>query len=154
MISGWNVNGSYNLNSGTPLTARILGNISNNSGTGSNQSERPDSTGISPALPGDERATGRFFNTLAFAIPAPGMFGNAARYTIPGPGTNLLNLSLRKSFRLDDNNRRIEFRWLVTNVLNHPNFSGVGTVVNALNFGRVTGAGSMRQIELHLRINF
>ena len=82
------------------------------------------------------------------------MFGNAGRYTIPGPGTNLLNLSLRKSFRLDDNNRRIEFRWLVTNVLNHPNFSGVGTVVNALNFGRVTGGGSMRQIQLHLRINF
>ena len=153
-ISGWNINGSYSLNTGTPLTARILGNISNNSGSGSNQSERPDSTGISSALPGDERTTGHFFNTQAFAIPAPGVFGNAGRYTIPGPGTNLLNLSLRKSFRLDDNNRRIEFRWLVTNVLNHPNFSGVGTVVNALNFGRVTGGGSMRQIQLHLRINF
>ena len=36
-----------------PMTARILGNVSNNSGTGSNSSERPDSTGAPVAPPFD-----------------------------------------------------------------------------------------------------
>ena len=154
LVGGWSLNGTYQLYSGMPMTARILGNVSNNSGTGSNSSERPDSTGAPVALAGDERTTARYFNTLAFAIPAPGLFGNAGRYTITGPGSNLVNLSLRKSFRLDDNNRRLELRWQVTNVLNHPNFAGIGTTINALDFGRVTSAGSMRQIELNLRVSF
>lgn len=153
-VSGWEISGTYQLNSGQPLTARILGNVSNNSGTGSFSSERPDSTGVSPALSRDERNTSVFFNTLAFAIPAAGTFGNAGRFTIIGPGSNLLNLSLRKNFRLNEGTRRLEFRWQVTNALNHPNYAGVGTVVNALNFGRVTGVSAMRQMEIGLRLNF
>ena len=140
--------------SGTPLTARLLGNVSNNSGTGSNSSERPDSTGSAVLLPPDERTTGHFFNTAAFAIPDPGLFGNAGRNTIPRPGTNLLSLGLRKSFRLDDTNRRLDFNWRISNALNHPNFRGLGTIINALDFGRVTSAGSMRVMEFNLRLNF
>jgi len=154
LVSGWSLNGSLQLNSGTPLTARILGNIANNSGTGSYASERPDASGLGVSLPGSERSTLHYFNTSAFIIPPPGAFGNAGRNTIPGPGTSLLNLTLRKSFRLDDNNRRIDFQWQVTNALNHPNFAGLGTTVNALNFGRVTGVRSMRQMEFQLRISF
>jgi Carboxypeptidase regulatory-like domain/TonB dependent receptor-like, beta-barrel len=154
VTSGWTLSGSYQLNTGTPLMPRILGNVSNNSGTGSNASERPDATGTAVSLPRDQRTTARYFNTLAFAIPAPGTFGNAARYSIAGPGTNLLSLAVRKNFRLSDNGRRLEFRWQVSNVLNHPSFSGVGTVINALSFGRVTGARSMRQMDFNLRLNF
>ncbi len=153
-IAGWNLNGNYRLNSGMPLTPRILGNVSNNSGTGSLSSERPDGTGERASLPRDQRTTSQFFNTAAFSIPLPGKFGDAARNSIPGPGTNLLNLSLRKTFRLDDNNRRLDLSWQVSNVLNHPNWAGVGTVVNALNFGRVTSAGAMRAMQFYLRISF
>jgi hypothetical protein len=154
LAGGWSLNGSYTAASGTPLTARILGNVSNNSGTGSNMSERADATGAVVALPDGDRTSGRWFNTLAFTLPAPGRFGNASRNTIPGPGTNLLHLSLRKAFRLDDNNRRVEIRCQLSNVLNHPNFAGVGTVVNALDFGRVTRVGAMRQVEFQLRVAF
>jgi hypothetical protein len=154
VIGGWNINGTYQLMSGMPMTARILGNVSNNSGTASNYSERPDATGLPVSLSMNDRTTSAFFNTQAFAIPAPGSFGNAGRYTITGPGTNLLSLSLYKSFRLDDKNRRVDFRWQVINVLNHPNFNGVATVINALNFGRVTGVGQMRLIQFNLRISF
>jgi len=154
IIAGWSLNGTYQLISGTPLTARILGNVSNNSGTGSNYSERPDATGVGVTLPGDQRTTFHYFNTGAFAIPEPGQFGNAGRYTIPGPGTNLLSLSLRKSFVLDDNNRRVDFRWQVSNALNHPNFGGVATTINATNAGRVTSVRTMRQMQFHIRINF
>jgi hypothetical protein len=154
LVGGWNLNGDYQLTSGMPFTAQVLGNQSNNSGTGSLSSERPDSTGISPALPMGQRSTSESFNTQAFALPQPGQFGNAGRNTIVGPGNNILDLSLRKNFRLDDNNRRLEVRWQVFNVLNHPNFGSVGTVVNALDFGRVTSVRAMRQMEIDLRLNF
>lgn len=153
-LGGWNINGTYQLMSGQPVTARILGNVSNNSGTASNYSERPDATGVPVGLSRSERSTSAFFNAQAFAIPAPGLFGDAGRNTIAGPGTNLLNLSLYKSFRLDDKNRRVDIRWQVSNVLNHPNYAGVATVVNALNFGRVTSVGQMRLMQFNLRISF
>jgi hypothetical protein len=154
LIAGWNLDGSYQLHSGQPITARLLGNVSNNSGTGATASERPDSTGASPNLSGSDRTTGRFFNTAAFAIPQPGKFGNAGRNTITGPGSNLLNLSLRKTFRLDENNRSAALSWNINNALNHPNWGGVSTVVNALHFGQVTSAGGMRTMTFNLRISY
>jgi hypothetical protein len=154
LVSGWTVNGSYQFLSGSPLTARLMGNVANNSGTGSNYSERPDATGINPSLPGDEPTTLHYINTLAFMLPPPGEFGNAGRNTIPGPGTSLLDLSVRKSFRLDEANRRVDFQWQVTNVLNHPNFGGLATVMNSLNYGRVTSVKAMRQMEFGLRVSF
>ena len=153
-VSGWTLNGSYQLSSGTPLTPRIMGNVANNSGTGSNYSERPDATGLDPSLPRDQRMTLLWFNPLAFTIPAPGRFGNAGRYSIPGPGSSLLNLSLRKSFRLDEANRRLDFSCQITNLLNHPNYGGVSTVVNSTSYGRVTSVRGMRQMEFNFRINF
>jgi hypothetical protein len=154
VVSGWSLTANYQASSGAPLTARLLGNASNNSGTGSNFSERADATGAGLDLPEGARSTALFFNTLAFAVPPPGRFGNAGRNTIPGPGTQLLNASLRKGFRLDDRNRRLEFRWMVDNLLNHPNWSSLGTVVNSVTFGRITGVRSMRRMEFSLRIAF
>jgi trimeric autotransporter adhesin len=155
-IAGWSFNGSYQLAGGTPQTARILGNVSNNSGTniGANNSERADVTGADISLPRDQRTTTRFFNTEAFTIPAAGEFGNAGRNTIIGPGTNSMSLSLRKSFNIDENNRRVEFSWQVSNVLNHPNWSGIGTTVNASNYGRVTSVRGMRSMQMNLRMSF
>ncbi len=153
-ISGWNMNGDYSINSGQPLNPRILGNVSNNSGTGSLSSERPDATGADVSLPMGERSTSQYFNKAAFAIPAPGTFGNAARNSIPGPGSNVLNLNLQKTVRLDDKNRRLSINWQVSNVLNHPNWGGVGTVVNSLTYGRVTSVRGMRSMQFNLRISF
>jgi hypothetical protein len=154
LVGGWSFNGDYQLASGMPVTARLLGNVSNNSGTGSNDSERPDSVGIPVALPGDTRSTTDWFNILAFAVPPPGQFGDAGRNTITGPGSNILNLALRKTFRLDEHNRRLEFRCAMTNVLNHPNYAGVATVINSLDFGRITSVRPMRQVTFFLRLNF
>ena len=94
-----------------------------------------------------------YFNTAAFTAPV-GSYGTAGRYTINGPGSINLNLNLRKSFRLDENNRRIDFSAQVTNLLNHPNWSGVDTTVNSLQFGQVTNFGQMRSITMYLRISF
>jgi hypothetical protein len=151
-IAGWNLTGSYQLSSGQHLTARYTGS-SGSSGAALYNSLRADSTGIPPTIPWSDRTRLAFFNTTAYAIPA-GAYGNAGRSTITGPGNNLMNLSIHKNFRLDENNRRIDLSCNVSNFLNHPNWGNVSTAINALNFGQVTGVRGMRSMTFNLRINF
>jgi hypothetical protein len=151
-IAGWNINGTFTLASGTPLTARYTGS-SGSSGAALYNSLRADATGVSPSIPWGDRTRLQYFNPIAFAIPL-GTYGNAGRNTITGPGNNMLNLSIHKVFRLDENSRRLDFSWQVQNFLNHPNWGGVSTTVNALNFGQVTSVRGMRSMTMNLRINF
>jgi hypothetical protein len=154
ILGDWSLSMTETLQSGSPYTARILGSSINNSGTGANQSERADATGLVAALPADERTVNHFFDTAAFVLPAPGRFGNAGRNTIIGPGTMQLNAALNKVFHLSNDGKRIEFRAQSTNVLNTPNFSGLGTVIDASNYGRLTSAKQMRQFDFMLRVRF
>jgi hypothetical protein len=154
LLSNWTMNGNATINTGTPFTARILGNAANNSGTGNNLSERADQVG-DPQLSRDQRTPLHYFNTAAFVLPAPGTFGNAARNTIPGPGTVQFNMSAGRFIRLGkDGQRRLDLRWEAQNIFNTPNFTGLNTVVNSSTFGRVQGARQMRRMDVQIRVNF
>jgi len=152
-VAGWTFNGSFTLASGSPLTARYASSSGSGSGAALYNSLRPDVTDLPVSIARGDRTILRFFNTAAFTIPS-GPYGNAGRNTITGPGNILLNLSLRKSFRLDENNRRVDFSWNVQNLLNHPNWGGVSATINALNFGQVTSVRAMRSMTMNLRVNF
>jgi len=154
IFGDWSLSGTATIQSGSPYTARILGNSVAFSNSGANQSERADATGLEVVLPAGLQMVSHFFNTEAFAVPSPGFFGNAGRNTITGPGTGILNMSLSKVWFLSNDGRRLEFRTQASNVLNMPNFSGLGTVVDASNFGQLTSAKSMRQFDFTLRFNF
>jgi carboxypeptidase family protein/TonB-dependent receptor-like protein len=154
VFGNWSLNGNFTWTSGNPYTARLLGAASNNSGTGNNFSERPDQVG-DPNLPSGQRTPLHFFDTTAFALPAPGVFGDAGRNTITGPGTLQFNMSAGKFMRFGkDNQRRIDFRWEATNVFNTPSFTGLATALGSSNFGRVSGARQMRNMDLQMRVNF
>jgi hypothetical protein len=154
VLSNWTMNGNATINTGTPFTARILGNAANNSGTGNNLSERADQVS-DPQLPRDERTPLHYFNTAAFVLPASGTFGNAARNTIPGPGTVQFNMSAGRFIRMGkDGQRRLDLRWEAQNIFNTPNFTGLNTVVNSSTFGRVQGSRPMRRMDLQIRVNF
>jgi len=153
IISGWTFNGNLTLASGNPLNPRYASSSGSTSSAALYNALRPDITGEEISLPRGERTVTRFFNTAAFSIPS-GEYGNAGRNIIEGPGSNTLNMSVRKGFRLDDSNRRLDLSWQVQNVLNHPNWSSVSTAVNALNFGQVTGVRAMRSMTFNLRIRF
>jgi hypothetical protein len=153
LISGWTFNGNLTIASGNPLNPRYASTSGSTSGSALYNSLRPDATGLPISLPGDERTSQKFFDMAAFSIPS-GQYGNAGRNTIPGPGLSQVNLSMRKSFRLDENSRRFDVSWQIQNLLNHPNWGGLGTTVNALNFGQVTSVRAMRSMTLDMRIRF
>ena len=149
ILRDWSLNTTIVLNSGAPLTARVLGSVADAGGSGATGSARADATGL-PINAGDG-----YFNKLAFRTPAGDQYGNASRNTIPGPGLFGMNASFGRSWVLGDNTRRrLEGRVEADNILNHVNISGYGTVVNASNYGLATAAGQMRSISLSLRLRF
>jgi len=143
------------LHSGRPFTARALGNVSNNTGIGAYGSQRADATGELVSLPASQQSTLSYFNTSAFTLPLPGQFGTAGRNTIPGPGTINFNMALGRFVTISqEKGRRLTFRVEANNIFNTPNYSGLSTVVNATDFGRVTSVGGMRTLDVTIRLQF
>ena len=101
----------------------------------------------------DERTVTRWFNTAAFAQPAPGALGTLGRNTERGPGVNNLDLALFKNFTLA-REIRLQFRLESFNALNHTQFSGVSTNIASSNFGVVTSARPARINQLGLKLLF
>jgi trimeric autotransporter adhesin len=147
LLKDWQLSGGITAQTGNPLTARALGNTAQLAQTGGTGNERAEATGL-PV----ESSTG-FFNLNAFTVPAPGSYGNAGRNTIPGPGTFSVNLAFARSFNLTER-KRIEFRVEGNNVLNHVNYTNLYTVVNAVNYGLPSAAGSMRTLDVVVRFRF
>ncbi len=148
LLKNWSVSGGITAETGTPLTATVLGNQTNIAGSGNVGSGRAEATGESI-----DSSTG-FFNLNAFTVPPAGQYGNAGRYTIPGPGLFTLNATFGRSFQFGETRRRLEFRIEGNNVLNNVNYSSVNTVVNATNYGLATAAGTMRQLDAVVRFRF
>jgi hypothetical protein len=142
----WTLSGGLTAASGTPLTARVLGNLSDAGGTGSVGSGRADATTLS--ING-----GEFFNLAAFTSPPAGRFGDAGRNTIPGPSQFSLNAAVGRYFSLGER-RRIEFRVEANNLLNQVNYTNLNTVVNASNYGLPSAAAAMRTIQANVRFRF
>jgi hypothetical protein len=166
LLGNWRLNNVITWQTGNPFTVLLGGNAANNSGTGSNFSERANLC----RLDGDcEGASGNpnfgicggsalsFFNTSAFTVPAPGTFGNERRGTLEGPCSFSWNFSLAKGILFGgtrERQHRIEVRWEVQNLTNTPKFTGLGTTFGSTLFGRVTSAASMRTMDVMLRFSF
>jgi hypothetical protein len=153
-LGNWRLLNIVTWQTGTPVTALLGGSAANNSGTGSNFSERADQVG-NPNLGICGGPSGGYFNTSAFATPAPGRYGDERRGAIEGPCTFSWNLSLAKSFRFGPEQRHtVNASWEIQNLTNTPNFNGIGSLLGSSTFGRVTGAGSMRTMDIMIRLNF
>ena len=152
-LSNWRLQNIVTWQTGTPVTAYLGGTAADN-GTGASFSLRAEQVGdpnISicggPAL--------AFFNPAAFTTPAPTEYGNEHRGAIEGPCKFNWNASLAKSFRFGPQERHhLDVRWEIQNLSNTPSFSGLSATLGSSSFGRVTGAGSMRTMDVMIRYNF
>lgn len=145
---GWMLMGGTTFRSGTPLTARVLGNRSDPGGTGVIGSGRADASGL------DINEGDGFFNLAAFTLPPADRFGNAGRNTITGPALFVMNGSIGRGFRMGDARRRLEFRLEANNLTNRVSITSFGTVVNASNYGLAQGASAMRTVQAIVRFRF
>lgn len=150
----WQLGGNALIQSGNYFTPRVLGSAANNSGTGANQSERASYNGLPIALPSGQQSIYEYFNTLAFVAPIPGQFGNAGRNIIEGPGLFSLNAFLTKTVQLRWEGKRLTFRVSAQNVLNHPTWTALNTIVDSTNFGRLNSVRGMRTLDFNIRFSF
>jgi len=149
LLSDWSISASYSAQSGTPLTARVVGAASDVA-RGTNGSLRADYTGA-PVSIGDPTLL-QYFNTAAFAVPIPGTFGSAGRNTIIGPAQQQLDATLSRDLRLGTQGLSIQVR--ASNVLNSVYFGAIDTTVNSPTFGQVTSFRPRRSVQLNLRFRY
>jgi hypothetical protein len=150
ILGGWMMSGSIAVASGSPFTARVVGDVGDVA-RGTNGTLRADYTGA-PIAVGNPTLE-QYFNTAAFVIPATGTFGSAARNMIRGPGSTTFNAALMKTVAIPGT-RGLAVRLQANNVLNRPQFSTIDTVVNSPTFGRVVGVRPMRSLQIVARVMF
>lgn len=143
------------LQSGTPINVTI-GNDQANIGISGVQ--RPNLTGGVPSLncvpnPASPPQLMNCFDAAAFALPAQFTFGNAPRNVLRGPKSLISDLSLMKNVLLGGG-ATFQIRVEMFNVFNTVNWGNPNAVFNSANFGRITSAGSMRQVQIGGKLLF
>jgi hypothetical protein len=160
-LKGWHLNSITTVQSGHPFEVRLGFNRSGNLNTVNYaMHERPD---VKPGYSNNPILGGpaRYWDINAFTLQPANQRGNLGRNTLIGPGIVNFDLSVPKSFALDET-RRFEFRAEAFNLPNHPNFavpSGLTAFTNATtiapNWGVITGTvTTSRQIQFGLKLVF
>jgi hypothetical protein len=150
LFGEWSVQLNVTLQSGTPLTARVLG-ASTDLLRGVNGSLRADDTGAPIQV--SNPTIDEFFNVAAFSAPAQGMFGSSLRNSIVGPGARQLDAIFQRDVRLGGN-RAMTLQVNAVNLLNTVRWAGVDTNVNSPSFGQVTSVRPMRTVTLTVRFRY
>ncbi|MFN0122645.1 MAG: carboxypeptidase regulatory-like domain-containing protein [Blastocatellia bacterium] len=144
LIGGWQLSSIVTMQSGDQV---LITQATNTSQTFS-RSFRPNLTG-NPILAEGERTLLRWFNTAAFAAPAPLTFGSSSKTpNIQGPGLASVDFSLIRSFRLPREGMKFELRGDFFNSLNRVNFNAPSGAFGTPNFGRVTSARLPRTLQI------
>jgi hypothetical protein len=147
LISGWQFGGILTLQTGQPLTV-VLTYDNPNVGEGA---KLPDLVGDPNNGP---KTVEKFFNTDAFAAPAPFTFGNEGIGSVIGPGVSNLDLSLVKNTKLTER-FNLQFRWEAFNALNHLIMGDPDTNFGTPQFGQVTSTRfDNREMQFALRLEF
>jgi len=153
VFGAWRTNASFTVHSGTPFTVRVFSTnqaCQNVPGTNSERANQSGNASLSnPTLQ-------EWFNTstTVFTVPT-GCFGDAPRNSVIGPGAFTINSGLTKTIPFGrDGLRRLDFSWNATNLLNHPNYSGLSTVLGSTTFGQITSVAGMRTMTFTTRFNF
>lgn len=153
LAGGWELSGIITFQSGYPFSVLANQDFSN---TGS-LSPRPDRicNGAGP------QTVAEWFNTSCFATDALSQalangtprFGNSGKNILFGPGLQQWDVSVIKRNPLTER-VNLEFRAEFFNLFNHPNFGIPGATIGSSTAGQITSAGSPRDIQFGLKLNF
>jgi len=147
IVGGWSLSNVTTWQSGAPLTVVAQTNTTNAFSAGAlrpNVLRNPNLS--SPGVT-------EWFDVTAFAQPATYQFGNEGVGVIRAPGTFSSDISIQRRFRVRER-ANLQVRGEFFNFPNHTNFGLPNTTFGAPTFGQVTSAGSPRQIELGMRLEF
>jgi hypothetical protein len=154
LIGGWQVGTIFTHQTGQPATPQV-GTDNSLIGMGNGNFDRPNRTGTSPYLSGNARTLSTWANLAAYSKPTGGTFGNTRRGSYSGPNFTNLDASLHKSLQMPYNEKHeLSIRFEVFNALNHPNWNNPNLNITSSTFGRITSAGTLRQLQLAAKYDF
>ena len=164
IVGSWELTSALVARTGFPVNV-TMSRSSSVVPDGNTTDQRPDLLpGVPLEAPGGPHIA-EWFNTAAFAPPAPGTFGDAPRNLLRGPGAWQIDMGLAKHFLLTER-ARLEFRTEFFNIFNHPQYglpqsvyngSFFGTIINGVNTNTPpspVGTGTPREIQFALRLAF
>ncbi|MEK7405384.1 MAG: TonB-dependent receptor, partial [Acidobacteriota bacterium] len=152
----WRLSGIVTLQSGRPFNVAATGDPL----AGVDFAARANLVGVgNPVLdPGRSKAAKieAYFDKTRFANAAPNTVGTLGRNVLVGSGTANVDISLVKGLRFPflGESGAGELRLEAFNLFNRTNFGNPVTGLTNSNFGRLTGAGSPRILQLAVKINF
>ena len=158
-LNGWTLTGLHRIQSGTPLVFIMGSDVAQNGILQPNgqyallaPGMTADDVRRSHSSTADMVAT--YFNTAAFVpvnqVPR-GIYGDAERGLIYGPGDVNSDLALMRFVELPWN-VRLQLRGEFFNAFNHTNFNNPNTTVSSTTFGRITGSGDGRIVQLAAKV--
>ena len=158
-LNGWTLTGLHRIQSGTPLVFIMGSDVAQNGILQPNgqyallaPGMTADDVRRSHSSTADMVAT--YFNTAAFVpvnqVPR-GIYGDAGRGLIYGPGDVNSDLALMRFVELPWN-VRLQLRGEFFNAFNHTNFNNPNTTVSSTTFGRITGSGDGRIVQLAAKV--
>ena len=149
LVGGWRANTIIVVQSGAPFTVNLSVDRAN---IGAGPAQRPDQL-HDPNLPAGERTPARWFDTDAFAMPAPFTFGSARRNSVLGPGYANVDFAMAKNWPVGQA-AVLEFRWEIFNLFNRANFDLPNRIFGSPNFGRIFSAKNPREMQFGVRLAF
>jgi Carboxypeptidase regulatory-like domain len=157
-LGGWQLSGIVNFVSGAPLNLGVSG--PNVASVIQNSGNRPNVNGRITY----PKTVASWFNPAVFSVPTGignDIYGNLGFNALRGPGRQNWNLSLFKSFLINESRgSRFELRADAFNAWNHTQFrgdtntGGIGLNAGSSNFGQITNAFDPREFQLGAKFVF
>lgn len=94
-----------------------------------------------------------WFDTACFPVAPVGYFGNSGATVLSGPGVANWDLGIQKSFPVQGESTRLQFRAEMFNAWNHAQFQQPnGDAGAGANFGRISATRPPRLVQLALKL--
>jgi hypothetical protein len=147
LISGWQVATIVTVQSGQPVTATLPFD-NPNVGEGAKLPDLVHNPNNGP------KTSDEWFDTSAFAAPAPFAFGDEGIGSITGPGITNVDLSLVKNTAITER-LNVQFRAEAFNFANHTILGDPSTTFGSPTFGTITSTRlENRELQFALRLVF
>jgi hypothetical protein len=155
LLGGWQASGIVSAQSGPYFDVTIVDPTNRLGVTPGSGAWRPDLVGD----PGVRHPTAdEWLNEAAFVVPQNDdgsyRYGDLRRNSLAGPGYFNLDAGLTKEVRAGGT-RRLQIRWEVFNLTNHPSFSPPNADLGSADFGTIRSTVSTpRQMQFGLKLLF
>lgn len=147
------MNGIWTMDTGYHFTPALATSVSNSIATATlAPTERPNRL-RDGNLPTEEPTIDRWFDPVAFQVPAQYTFGNTGKGVLVGPGYFNVDSGIHRNFKITEG-LRLRYQWEMFNAFNRANFNNPNSSIPTAQAGQISGTGPARVMQMALKITF